>query len=299
MGKIAAFKKPNASTKPDLASQVNEYLTDLRSQNKSIHTITNFRSDLLAFLRFYQGKLEDLSASALRQYFSGEIASLSPASQARKRTSLKSFLRWCFQQELINSNPMEKICAVKLPESQPRFLPADQVRKILSVIKEERDRVLFTLISETGLRISEALAIKVEDLRIEAQELRVFGKGQKERTVHLVKTESLRLLKTYIRKHGITEGLLFRPDTAKQRYGVAGKPLTYSVICRAWNRYCEDIGIECTIHQLRHSYATDLINRGVAIEIVGKILGHKNLQTTTRYATLSDQTVKKALEAAK
>lgn len=299
MGKIAAFKKPTAKDQSDLSHLVEEYLADLASLNKSKHTVTNFRSDLKTFLRFYQGRLEELSAPILRQYFSGDVAALSPTTQARKRCSLKSFLHWCYQEDLIASNPMNKLGTIKLPETQPRFLPLDQVRRILAVIKDDRDKLLFTLISETGLRISEALSLSIDDLRLDSQELRVFGKGQRERTVHLVKTESLRLLKSYIRKHGLTDGLVFRPDPAKQRYGVVGNPLTYSVICRAWNRYRAEAGIDCTIHQLRHSYATDLINRGVAIEIVGKILGHKNLQTTTRYASVSDQTVKKALEAAR
>ncbi|MNX68449.1 Tyrosine recombinase XerD [compost metagenome] len=294
MGTVTNLKRANQIA-PELPRLVEEYLSDLRAENRSPHTLKNYRADLLAFQRFYQGALEALSATVLRQYFAG-MGEASPATQARRRASLKSFLGWCYQHDLTPTNPMEKLGSVKLPETQPRALALAEVDKILSVIKNDRDRVLFTLLSETGLRISEALALKVEDLRFDAQELRVNGKGQKERTAFLTKTESLRLLRRYLRKSGITSGFVFPPDERKQRAGASGKPLTYSVICRAWSRYCAEAGIDCTIHQLRHSYATDLINRGVRVEMVSKLLGHKNLQTTQRYATVSDQALKRTLE---
>lgn len=292
MGKITAIV---TKRKDILGELVEQFLDDLRAQNKSPHTIKNYHADLRAFLEFYKGSLETISAPILRKYFA-QLEGLTPNTISRKHTSLKSFLRWCYQQELISANPMEKVASVKLPETQPRFLELAQVQKILSVISRDRDRVLFTLISETGLRISEALSIQVEDLRLDAQELRVKGKGQKERTVHLIKTQSLRLLRWFLRKYGIKDGLLFRPDLAKQRQGATGKPLDYSVVCRAWGKYCALAGIDATIHQLRHTYATSLINKGARVEVVSKLLGHSNLQTTQRYAKVSDATVKRALE---
>lgn len=293
MGKLVQFTKDST---PVVATLVDQFLADLKSENKSAHTLKNYRADLQAFLRFYQGELSALSAAVLRDYFTKELAKASPGTQARKRASLKSFLRWCFQQDLIVSNPMDKIGSVKLPEAQPRFLPLGDVNKILKVIEDDRDRVLFTLLSETGLRISEALGLRVQDLRLESKELRVSGKGQRERTIHLVKTESLRLLGWYLRKYDIRDGLVFRPDSAKQRHGASDKPIDYSVVAKAWKRYCLEAGISCTIHQLRHSHATDLINRGASVEVVSKLLGHKNLQTTMRYAVVSDRSVKETLE---
>lgn len=295
MGSITSLKRKNQSAL-DLPSLMEDYLSDLRAENKSPHTLKNYRADLLGFLKFYQGTLEALSVPVLREYFAG-LGEVSPATQARRRASLKSFLAWCYLHDFTTTNPMDKLGSIKIPETQPRALPLEEVRKILSVIKDERDRVLFYLLSETGLRISEALALRVEDLRLDAQELRVIGKGQRERTVFLTKSESLRLLRSYLRKAKIKSGLVFPPDERKQRVGASGMPLTYSVVCRAWKRYCAEAGIDCTIHQLRHSYATDLINRGMRVEMVSKILGHKNLQTTQRYAMVSDQTIKRSLEA--
>lgn len=295
MGTVTSLKRKNR-TSPDLAARVEEFLSDLQAENKSPLTLRNYRADLLGFLRVYQGTLEALSAPVLREFFTQMAKDVSPATQARRRASLKSFLSWCYRHDLVPSNPMDKLGKVKLPETHPRALPLGDVNKILRVIKDDRDRVLFTLLSETGLRISEALALKVEDLRFDVQEMRVYGKGQRERTVFLTKTESLRLLRSYLRKTGIKSGLVFPPDERKQRAGASGKPLTYSVICRAWKRYCAEAGIDCTIHQLRHSYATDLINKGMRVEMVSKLLGHKNIQTTQRYAAVSDQAIRQVLD---
>lgn len=295
MGSIVALKKTQPTAK--LPRLVEDFLQELRGLNRSPNTVRGYRTDLSAFLSFYKGSLENLSDDVLRAYFGREVESLSPATRARKRAALKSFLDWCYRRRMIDANPMERLDKIKLPEALPNHKPDDQIEKVLSVINSDRDRVLFTLVAETGIRIAEALTIKVEDLRLDSQELKVRGKGQKDRTVHLVKTESLRLLRSYLRKTGITEGLVFRPDAAKQRYGIAGKPLDYSVINRAWSRYCGEAEVkDCNIHALRHTYATRLINKGASIEMVSKLLGHASVQTTQRYARLMDETVKKRLE---
>ena len=217
MGSVTTMKR-KTQTAPKLASRVDEFLSDLQAENKSPHTLKNYRADLLGFLKFYLGPLEALSMPVLREYFAEMAEDASPATQARRRASLKSFLTWCHRHDFIKSNPMDKLGTVKLPETQPRALPLGDVATILRVIKNDRDRVLFTLLSETGLRISEALALTAEDLRLDVQELRVFGKGQRERTVFLTKTESLRHLRSYLRKTGIKSGLVFPPDgNARQR----------------------------------------------------------------------------------
>lgn len=295
MGRIVAFKNSLPAT--DFPRLVADYLHELRVLNRSPNTIRGYKTDLSAFLAVYKGKVGNLSDDVLRSYFAREVDHFSPATRARKRAALKSFLDWCYRRQIIDANPMSRLEKVSLPEALPNHKPKDQIQKVLNVIKSDRDRVLFTLVAETGIRIAEALAIKVEDLRLESQELKVRGKGLKDRTVHLVKTESLRLLRWYLRKTGIAEGLLFRPGAAKQRYEIAGKPLDYSVINRAWSRYCREAGVaECNIHALRHIYATNLINRGASIEMVSKFLGHSSVQTTQRYARLKDETIKKRLE---
>lgn len=149
-------------------------MAELVTGHKSLNTVRNYRADLTAFLRYYQGPADKLTAAILRTYFQ-LFASLVPAAQARHRASLKSFLKWLLLNEYLLSNPMDKLGPVKVPDRQPRPIPEQDVERLLKQIGSKRDRLLFTLIYETGLRISKALNIRVESIRLDAQEITVMG----------------------------------------------------------------------------------------------------------------------------
>lgn len=304
MSKVVRLELPGRTQRP-LADLVEEFLADIQTERKSPETVRGYGSNLRAFLAFFQGSVEAITLQVLRDYlrtFEGRT----PATLARHRAALSAFLRWCLENELVDANPADRLPKIKLPDAQPRALTEATIAKVLTVIEDKRDRLLFQLVTDTGVRISEALSVRLDQIRLGAQEITVIGKGNRERTVYLIKTEALRLLRQYLRAQGwlakgsetITErGLLFRPDEAKQRGGKAGEPIHYSVIEKAWRQYCQRAGVDATIHQLRHSYATRLINEGKPVEVVQKVLGHRNLATTQRYAVVSDETVRRALES--
>jgi integrase len=183
------------------------------------------------------------------------------------------------------------------PRKEPRPLKSDEVAKILKAIPAAnvRDRALFTLLYETGIRVGEALALHYSDLDLsqDDEKIRVFGKGQRERTVLLTAApESIRLLRRHLKQSHITAGSVFRGDA---RYGGSPLPLDYSVIRKAWSAYCATAGVQATIHQLRHSRATLLIQAGVPLTTIRKQLGHRNIQSTLRYAEVDQATVKQDL----
>jgi len=161
------------------------------------------------------------------------------------------------------------------------------VEKVLAAIPatQPRDRLLFRLVAETGLRISKALGLYVEDLDLSTDDehLRVKGKGGRHRTLLLDDPALVRQLRTYLRKTGYGHGSLFR--AAKNG---TGGPLAYQSMQERWAGYCAQAGVDCTLHQLRHTHATELVNDGVSLATIRKRLGHKNLQTTLRYAEQSD-----------
>jgi hypothetical protein len=121
------------------------------------------------------------------------------------------------------------------------------------------------------------------------EKVRVFGKGQRERTVMLTAApESIRLLRRHLKQNHLTSGSVFRGDP---RYGGSSLPLEYSVVHYAWQKYCKQAGVEATIHQLRHSRASQLIQAGVPVTTVRKQLGHRNLQSTLLYAEVDQATI--------
>jgi len=176
-------------------------------------------------------------------------------------------------------------------------VPLTTIRKVLDAIPKAnlRDRLLFTLIAETGLRISEALGIYHEDLILtpDDEQIVIRGKGGQRRTVMLYAApRSLKLLRRFLRETGIRSGALFRGDP---RRGGSASPIHYRTAHNAWRRYCAKAGVKINIHALRHSFATRLLNEGVSLAVVRKLLGHRRMQTTLRYAEVTDATVKREL----
>ena len=214
---------------------------------------------------------------------------LRPASRARKQAALASFLDWAHRQGHVASDPMALVERVHRDPPRPRSLGREPVEAILAMIPtaQRRDRLLFRLIFETGLRVSEALGLHVEDLDLTADDehLNVLGKGGQRRTVLLDDPRLVGQLRAYLKQTGYRHGPLFRAEKNGR-----GGPLRYQSVQERWAGYCAQAGVCCTLHQLRHTHATELVNGGVSLATIRKRLGHKNLQTTLRYAEQSDAT---------
>jgi integrase len=201
--------------------------------------------------------------------------------------ALNSFLTWAVKHDLLDANPLITLNRVKVPEPGPRGVPRDQIDAVLNVIPRDhlRDQFLFRLLAETGLRISEALQLDVDDLDLtrDDEHLHVLGKGGHRRTVLLDDPKLVSLLQRYIKETQVRHGPLFRAMKNGD-----GQPLRYQTIQARWSAYCDKAGVACSLHQLRHSHATALVQDGVSLATIRKRLGHKHIQTTLRYAEQSD-----------
>ena len=148
-----------------LATLIAAFLTDLDNGNRSPQTRRAYAADLARFSSFYGGTIEGITTEVLRAFFATR-AHLKPASRARTQAALASFVTWAYRQELIASLPMARVERVKPDAPRALGLKRPQVEAILATIPAEqtRDRLLFRLLLETGLRIGEALGLYVEDL---------------------------------------------------------------------------------------------------------------------------------------
>jgi len=278
-----------------LEQLVATFLSDLAHANCSHHTRHAYTADLAQLCAFYHGPVQTITAEVLRGFFSTHLH-LRPATRARKQAAVARFLTWAHQHEVLDANPMLKIERVKLDPPQPRGIERDQIERILKGIPPEcqRDRLFFRLLLETGLRVSEGLFLYMEDidLSLDNEHLTVMGKGGKRRTVLLDDPRLVQQLRAYLKRMGYKHGPLFRAEKNGR-----GGPLRYQSMQERWDHYCTQVGVVCTIHQLRHTHATELINGGVSLPTIRKRLGHKNLQTTLRYAEQTDVTVDAELRA--
>src|SRR5258708_21261425 len=271
-----------------LESLVTTFLADLARANHSPQTRRAYTSDLAQLCTFHQGSVQEITAEVLRTFF-GRHAHLRPATRARKQAAIARFLTWTQQQELLDNNPMRKIDRVKLDPPQPRGMERDQIERILKAIPTRclRDRLFFQLLLETGLRVSEGLSLYVEDLdlSLDNEHLTIVGKGGKRRTILIDDPRLVQQLRAYLKRMGYKHRPFFRAEKNGR-----GGPLRYQSMQERWDHYCTQAGVACTLHQLRHSHATELINGGVSLPTIRKRLGHKNLQTTLRYAEQADST---------
>ena len=277
------MKKTRCPTLPVLVA---DFLDDLARSNRSVHTVRAYRADLAQLAAFHRGRVAGITAEVLRSFLHTK-SHLAPASRARLEASIGCFLRWCYRLEYIESDPMVRLERVRRTPGKPRGLARAHIEKIMAIIPaaQIRDRLLFRLLFETGLRISEALRLRLEELELDPDDehLVVVGKRQRVRRILLEDPKLLRQLRAYLKATGHRYGLLFRA----LKNGT-GDPLCYQSIQERWSAYCAEAGVPCTLHQLRHSHATELVNSGVSLAAIRKRLGHQNMQTTLLYAELSD-----------
>ncbi len=279
----------------EVEQAVSEFLAELEHANRSSHTLRAYRADLEAFGRYHRGELDSITPEVLRRYFA-TLSGLTPATRARKQAALASFLNWCYRNDLIDSDPMAKVERVRMQPPQPRGVDADRVEKVLKGIPpgKKRDRLLFRLIYQTGMRVSEALGLYVEDLDLtpDDEHVTVAGKGGHQRTVLLDDPKLVRQLRGYLKEKGYARGPLFRAEI-----NGGGGCLRYQSARELWVGYCRKVGVEMTLHQLRHTHATELVNDDVPLETIRRRLGHRSIQTTLRYAEQSDRTTDDQIRA--
>jgi integrase/recombinase XerD len=191
---------------------------------------------------------------------------------------------------------MTRLDRTGIPASLPRPMPAGHVDAVLQAIPrhKDRDRLLFTLLYTTGMRIGEALAIDVDDLDLtrDDEHVTVLGKGGRRRTVLLDDPGLVFLLRRYLRARDYRHGPLFRAEKNH-----VGGPLRYASVQELWAKYCAKAQVNATIHQLRHAHATELVNAGVSLETIRRRLGHANAQTVLRYADQHDTTTDTQIRA--
>jgi site-specific recombinase XerD len=283
------------SQEPALESLIADFLTDMVHANRSVQTRRAYASDLGSLLRFHGGPASSITPEILRSFLA-TIAHLAPASRARKEAAIASFLSWAYRHDLIPADPMRKVDRVRLDPPVPRGLRTGEVAAIVAAIPahRRRDRLLFRLIAELGLRVGEALTLQVEDVDLtrDDERLSVLGKGGRRRTVLIDGDGLLLQLRVYLRHTGYRHGPLFRAEKNGR-----GGPLRYQSAHAHWVRYCAAAGVDATLHQLRHTHATELVNAGVSLATIRKRLGHRNLQTTLRYAEQSDAVADAELRA--
>ena len=270
-------------------------------------TVRNYRTDLEPLFDFMlKNGVPDLKAldrAALRAYLAWLIElGYVRRSVARKVSALRTLLRWLVRLKLIDADPLPRRGVMKLDSRLPRFLSQNEAARLVQAAETSdpgkiRDRALLELIYGAGLRVSEARDLDVVHLNLGARELRVVGKGSKERVV-LIGVPARDALSLYLRDVRPTlatddsDGALFL-----NRFG--GR-LSQRSIQQKVRSYAAQAGLGGWVHPhtLRHSYATHMLEGGADLRVVQELLGHASPATTQIYTHVTGAEARRVYEAA-
>jgi integrase/recombinase XerC len=279
------------------------YLADER--RFSDRTVLAYASDLDRFAVFWETEfgespaartpLSKIDTLAVRSHLASlHRSELSNRSIARHLSTLRSFFRWACRSGHLERNPAKGLPSPRTPKSLPRALTLADTTTLLEAGDEDafpqRERALFELLYATGLRVSEAAALDVDDVDLSARMLRAQGKGRKERIVPFGE-EAEDALRDYLparaeRRSGARVGR----DSASEPLFVNshGGRLTTRSMARVLKRRLRAAGLPEAIspHALRHTFATHLLQAGADLRAIQELLGHASLSTTQKYTHL-------------
>jgi integrase/recombinase XerD len=282
-----------------VSARVDEYLNHLQFERRvSPHTLESYCRDLSDLGRYAAGagrRMERLRRSDLEAFVRALMGEgRSPRSVARMVSAIRGFYRFLTVHHHIPENPAIDLQPPKAWQVLPKFLSIDDVDKLLaapdvSTPRGLRDRALIELLYATGLRVSELVALRPQDLHLDAGYLTTMGKGRKQRLVP-VGDEAVKWVLRYLADG--RPALLGRRASPRLFVNArgGGPGITRVGFWKILKGYGRTIGLARQIspHVLRHSFATHLLERGADLRVIQVMLGHADLSTTQIYTHILD-----------
>lgn len=287
-------------TNSNLEDQIDDYLRYSQiERGLSVNTINAYRQDLEEYLTFvkkenmtsWPTEATDVDAFLARQHDLNKATS----SISRLISSLRKFYQWLARQNIQKLNPMLEIDLPKKEHKLPIALTQDEVVNLLDQPNAKqklglRDKAILETLYATGMRVSELINLKFQDLHEDLGLVRVLGKGSKERLIP-ISSVALDWLKKYEKQ--VRDPLILNVGKDDEHIFLnnRGKQLTRQAIWQMIKKYCQLAGIakDVTPHTLRHTFATHLLENGADLRVVQEILGHSDISTTQIYTNLSQK----------
>ncbi|WP_100407692.1 tyrosine-type recombinase/integrase [Bacillus solitudinis] len=265
-----------------LSQAYKNYESDKRIEGFSSQTLKAYKLQSGLLIRFFNDvPIQSLSTNQLKEYLAESSEHLKPSSLSHRIRFMRSLFRWSHEEGHIPSNLAYKIKEPKVGKRIPKFLTEREIEHLREACKMPMEKALFEFMFSTGCRIGEIVSLDKNCINWSNRSAIVRGKGDKEREVYF----NIRCdiwLKRYIHNRKDTDPAIFVTDRSPHRMSIA--QMRYII-----KRISSRAGINKTIHphQLRHSYATHLLNNGAPIDVIQSLLGHEKTETTRIYAQLS------------
>jgi integrase/recombinase XerC len=271
---------------------ISKFIEYLKFEKRySLHTLIAYENDLRQFATYVGDiyeltNLDEIQSSIVRSWLVSMMdAGLSPRSVNRKITALKSMYRYAIKSGWVAVNPMHKVSSPKTPKKLPEYIEAEKLDLLLDTAEfsadfnGRRDHLIIELFYGTGMRLSELLGLKIEDVQLNNKQIKVTGKRNKQRIIPMFDTLAQEL-KTFLSERSVI--------VTEQRQVFVfedGSALYPVYVYRLVNKYLSQVSTrkKKSPHVLRHSFATEMLNKGADLNAIKELLGHASLSATQVY----------------
>lgn len=228
----------------------------------------------------------------------------SKATTARKLATLRSFYKFLVKRGQLSSNPAAAVRTPKQEKRLPRFMEYEEVKKLLDTPPVDtwlgaRDKAILETLYSTGMRVSELVALNMDDIDFLGEVVHIRGKGKKER-IAPISSSALQVIQHYIEFRNKRAQSNSNFDSKVLFVNKHGRRLSTRSVRRKMDKYLKIAGLDPAIspHTLRHSFATHMLNNGADLRSVQELLGHQSLSTTQIYTHLTTRKLKEVYDSA-
>ena len=270
------------------------YLDHLKYERKlSDNTVNSYRDNLKQFYMYFEHQnILNLNEKDIKDFISN--LNKTEKTKAHYITVINSFYNFLVDEEKITINPCENIRQPKLPKKLPNYLTVEEVDKLLDLRLNTplayRNKAMLELLYSTGIRITELVELKLNNIDFNDELIRVMGKGSKERIIPIGEITK-KYLDLYINKY---RNFILNTKSSEYLFvNYNGNRMSRQGFFKILKKLCNTnhISKEISPHILRHSFATHLLNNGADLRIIQELLGHENISTTEIYSHISKEKI--------
>ena len=273
---------------------IDEFIDSLKARQASQNTLASYERDIVQFSNYFekQGKkIFDLTKEDMQEYINHLMADgKSNSTISRSTASIKSFYRYLVNKKLAETNIAENVEAPKVDRKEPLILTKSEIEKLLeqpnlSELKGQRDKTMLEILYATGIRVTELISLRVEDVNLTSGFIKVKKKNT-ERHIPLGNL-ALKCLKEYMNK---VRPLLIRTEEEKTLFiNTNGQKMTRQGYWKILKQYKDQAKIDkdITPHTIRHSFAVHMLEDGAEVKTVQELLGHTDVASTMMYTQMA------------
>ena len=276
----------------DLTNSIMNYRRYLKRRNYSPHTIKNYLHSLKEFVLWLDVPIEEVRSKKILQYIDSlQRRRLKPKTINCHLQRIRQFYYYLSRQErLSRSNPVKRGHRLRMPKPLPRALKEEEVDKLLGRVDNKRDLAMFMLMLRSGLRVEEVANLTLSAINVRLQSIIIYDPKWGKDRVAYVSDDALQALLDYLRVRPASKT---KNIFLVQKGTYRGRALSVRGIQKRMEYYAKKTGLNVSCHNLRHSWADQMLNADAELETVQDLLGHSWITTTQRYCRLSNQKVKR------